>query len=119
MLSRIFFLVLLLAPAIGWAQKKKRDKQETSTSSVEPYYPEEGQYVPSSKNSKKRAGVLTRHAQKNFSEQREQVVKQKRKAERILELPDHASPRYFGHRRPPKKRPIHKMKLCKVCGIKH
>ena len=26
---------------------------------------------------------------------------------------------YFGHKRPPKKRPANKMKFCKECGIRH
>jgi hypothetical protein len=31
----------------------------------------------------------------------------------------YVNPMYFGHKKPPKKRPAHKMKLCKVCGIRH
>lgn len=27
--------------------------------------------------------------------------------------------KYFGHKRPPKKRPPHKQKFCKTCKIKH
>jgi hypothetical protein len=120
MLSRVFLLVLWMLPFFCYAQKKTRsNNQTTPTSSVEPYYPEEGQYVPSSKNSKRRAGVLTRNAQKNFNDQRQQVAKQKRRAERILEIPDRAGTRYFGHKRTPKKRPPAKMKFCKVCGIRH
>ena len=33
--------------------------------------------------------------------------------------PRYSDKNYFGHKRPPKKRSIRKMKYCKVCGIKH
>jgi hypothetical protein len=32
---------------------------------------------------------------------------------------DYSKAPYFGHKRPPIRRPPGKMKLCKVCGIKH
>lgn len=32
---------------------------------------------------------------------------------------DYAKAPYFGHKRPPIRRPPGSMKLCKVCGIKH
>ena len=36
-----------------------------------------------------------------------------------IEKPRYANPLYFGHRRPPKKRPLGKQKFCKTCRIKH
>jgi hypothetical protein len=47
------------------------------------------------------------------------TVKEKRKAEKIMEKPQYSNPMYFGHKRPPKKRAPNKMKYCKECGIRH
>lgn len=47
------------------------------------------------------------------------VYKQKAKVEKQLEKPRYSDPSYFGHKRPPKKRPVGKQKFCKVCKIKH
>ncbi len=33
--------------------------------------------------------------------------------------PRYTDPLYFGHKKPPKKRPVGKQKLCKECGIRH
>ena len=38
----------------------------------------------------------------------------------IIDRPvDYSKAPYFGHKRPPHRRPPGSMKLCKVCGIKH
>ena len=48
-----------------------------------------------------------------------QVEKDKKKIIRILKKPQYSDKSYFGHKRPPKKRPLSKRKLCKLCGIVH
>ncbi len=47
------------------------------------------------------------------------VEKERRKAERMADKPQYSDPSYFGHKRPPKKRPPGKMKYCKECGLRH
>lgn len=42
-----------------------------------------------------------------------------RKNEKNMSTDQYVNPMYFGHKKPPKKRPAHKMKLCNVCGIRH
>jgi hypothetical protein len=49
------------------------------------------------------------------SESYKQTAKEKRKADK----PRYNDPTYFGHRKPPKKRPPGKQKFCKQCGLKH
>jgi hypothetical protein len=49
----------------------------------------------------------------------EEVARQRRKNEKLMAKPQYSDPMYFGHKRPPKKRPPEKMKYCKVCGIRH
>jgi hypothetical protein len=46
-------------------------------------------------------------------------LRQKAKVAEEMKKPQYSDPLYFGHKRPPKKRPVHKRKLCKVCGIVH
>jgi hypothetical protein len=47
------------------------------------------------------------------------VEKERRKTERLADKPQYSDPSYFGHKRPPKKRPPGKMKYCKECGLRH
>jgi len=46
-------------------------------------------------------------------------AKEAKRKEKEMQKPQYADFTYFGHKRKPKKRPPHKMKFCKVCGIKH
>ena len=36
-----------------------------------------------------------------------------------MEKPQYSDPTYFGHKKPPKKRPVGKKKFCKECGMSH
>lgn len=42
-----------------------------------------------------------------------------KKAAKEMKKPQYSDPAYFGHKRPPKKRPVGKRKFCKECGIVH
>lgn len=46
-------------------------------------------------------------------------VKKRAKISRKMEKPQYSDPTYFGHKKPPKKRPLGKRKMCKECGIVH
>ncbi|MCU0449709.1 MAG: hypothetical protein MUC97_07655 [Bernardetiaceae bacterium] len=46
-------------------------------------------------------------------------LREKAKMAEEMKKPQYSNPLYFGHKRMPKKRPVHKRKLCKVCGIVH
>lgn len=97
--------------------KKKSNDQTTSAqpSSLEPYYPAKV-YEPKKKKS---SGKVTYDAVDDFYKRQEQLVKLERKNEKAMDKPQYSDPMYFGHKRPPKKRPPEKMKYCKVCGIRH
>jgi hypothetical protein len=45
--------------------------------------------------------------------------KKQRREARMASKPQYNDPLYFGHKRPPKKRPLGKRKFCEVCQIKH
>ncbi|WP_448518372.1 hypothetical protein [Rhodoflexus sp.] len=46
-------------------------------------------------------------------------LKERQKIAEEMKKPQYADKMYFGHKRPPKKRPLHKRKFCKECGIVH
>jgi hypothetical protein len=113
----IFFVITV---TVSFAQKKKKAKKsESSTtgqaSSLAPYYPQKN-YEP---KKKKASGKVTYDATENFYKRREELAKQERKNEKEMAKPENSDPLYFGHKRPPKKRPPGKMKYCKVCGLRH
>lgn len=117
----ISILVLLLALSQGvWAQSKKKKQETTSEqpSSLTPYYPEKTKEVEK-KKTKKSGRKVTYDARDKFYDRMEQVAKDNRKAEKELKKPQYSDPSYFGHKRPPKKRPAGKMKYCKECGLRH
>ncbi len=49
----------------------------------------------------------------------EKMQKERRRDARKADNPQFSDASYFGHKRPPKKRPLGKRKLCKECGIVH
>jgi hypothetical protein len=121
-----YFLILLFVISVGstWAQssskKKKKKKSESAVneaqpSSLQPYYPAKNYEPPKRKPS----GKITYDARDKFYDRMEAIAKQERKNEKAMEKPENSDPMYFGHKRPPKKRPPGKMKFCKVCGIRH
>ena len=47
------------------------------------------------------------------------VEKRRKKAAKIAAKPQYSDPTYFGHKKPPVKRPPGKQKFCKECQMKH
>lgn len=58
-------------------------------------------------------------ARYEFYERIEQAAKEKQRLLRKLAKPQYSDPRYFGHKRIPKRRPANKMRYCGECGIRH
>ncbi len=58
-------------------------------------------------------------AVKEFDQLMKSNVKKRARRERKMKKPQYSNPAYFGHKRPPKKRPASKRKMCKECGIIH
>ncbi|MEQ8424253.1 MAG: hypothetical protein RIA63_06050 [Cyclobacteriaceae bacterium] len=100
------------------AQKKKQ--RETQPNSIDPAYAEE-HFVPKAAKKKKKFEV-TYEARNDFHNRIEKNWKEREKTEKNVSgerRADKSQPPYFGHKRPPKIRPVGKRKVCKVCGIKH
>src|SRR5690606_18683815 len=116
MRSITLLIVIFLASTVAaFAQgrekkdrKSKRSNKQTEVNqptSMEPSYPTMN-YEPKGR-SERRANkfVITYDAEKRFYEQMERVAKARKKAEKELMKPQYTDPMYFGHKRPPKKRP--------------
>jgi hypothetical protein len=58
-------------------------------------------------------------ARYEFYERIEQAAKDKQRILRKLAKPQYSDPRYFGHKRIPKRRAANKMRYCGECGIRH
>jgi hypothetical protein len=113
-------IFLMLLVSASFAQKRKQRKSaetEQGPTSLDPL-PRE-RHPP--KDARKRAESKgpTYNSEKEYYERVEAFAKTRRKNERMLMTPQYSDPSYFGHKRPPKKRPAHKMKFCKECGIRH
>ncbi|HEY9005921.1 hypothetical protein [Ohtaekwangia sp.] len=125
---RILITLLLIAIACATqAQSSKRKRKRESSSqateqnsptTLEPYYPKK-EYGPRKSRNKKRGGGPTYESQDEYEARMRETVKTIRRNERLMMKPQYSNPMYFGHKRPPKKRPPNKMKYCKVCGIRH
>lgn len=75
-------------------------------------------YAPKASKKKKKSKV-TYDARDEFYDRIEEINRKKRKSERAKLMPEYSNFQYFGHKKPPKRRPPEKMKYCKICGIRH
>ena len=64
--------------------------------------------------------VNVRHtARYEFYERIEKAAREKQRLLRKLSKAQFSDPRYFGHKRIPKRKPSFKLRYCKECGIRH
>src|SRR6478736_1087882 len=104
-----FFLFLLCTCALA-QEKKQTTKAETSKES---FYPQQ-EFTPN--DAPKKSNKVTYDAREKFYARQERNKKNREKA---YPKKDYSQAPYFGHKRPPKIRPVGKRKLCKVCGMTH
>jgi hypothetical protein len=106
-------ITLLLIGTFAYGQANN----QTAPTSLKPNLPTKV-YAPKTSRKKKSKGP-TYDARDKFYDRMEEVNKQRRKSEKAKLTPQYTDFQYFGHRKPPKKRPPEKMKYCKICGIRH
>jgi len=111
---RLFCLlsVLITAGFVSRAQSQLPNSRE----------PGKNQGVHSPRHAKvaKRKKQKVQHtAQYEFYERVEQAAKEKQRILKYLSRPQFSDHRHLGHKKIPKKRPPHKMRYCKECGIRH
>lgn len=100
----------------GFVATAQNNNQSQSTT-LKPNLPTKV-YAPKASKKKKTKGP-TYDAREKFYDRMEEVNKSRRKKEKAKLTPQYSDFQYFGHRKPPKKRPPEKMKYCKICGIRH
>ncbi len=91
-------------------------QNQSAPSSLQPNLPKKV-YAP--KVSKKKKSGITYDARDKFYDRMEKLEKERRKNEKNSSKPQYSDFQYFGHKKPPKRRPPEKMKYCKICGIRH
>ena len=112
--KKVFLLSLFCVSSIlAFGQERSADQP----SSMEPVFPQTD-YSPGTKKKSKKSGA-TYDARNDFYDRQESKEKDRIKRERKGGNSQYSDPEYFGHKRPPRKRPVSKMKFCKVCGIRH
>lgn len=112
----IGILILCMLALQVSAQKKSKSKSKGATS-VDPYSSPEVYSPKVSK--KKKSSKITHNARDRYYDRVEMLEKKQRKNESNMDNPQYTDFKYFGHKKPPKKRPPEKMKYCKICGIRH
>lgn len=113
MVLRGLIIVILL---IVGAQGLRAQNQSNQPSSLQPNLPKK---VYSPKVSRKKSKGPTYDARDKFYDRMEKLEKKKKKNMKNESNPRYSDFQYFGHKKPPKKRPPEKMKYCKICGIRH
>jgi len=121
----LFYILLMLITSSSFAQLSRKEKKAArrntavdKPTTLEPSTSNVDHARRHSKKAKKGNGP-TYNSQKEFQDRMDARGKTYRKNEKNLSTPQYSDPKYFGHKRPPKKRPADKMKFCKVCGIRH
>ena len=119
MIKKIFWLTIFSSIAItSFGQRKSKAEKADQSTSIESVYPKQD-YSPKKKKKKSKNSATTYDARDDFYDRQEMLSKQRAKNEKEGEKPQYSDQKYFGHKRPPRKRPPEKMKYCKVCGIRH
>ncbi|REE01232.1 hypothetical protein [Marinoscillum furvescens] len=100
-----------------------------STREVTTPKPPAPQYQASKKSSKgfflfnlfkkKNKPVTTQEEVADFRKRMKKTARKNAKVEKKMQDPQYSNPLYFGHKKPPKRRPPGKKKFCKECGLVH
>src|SRR5882757_7871352 len=119
LLLAFFFCTAIVVASVGQSTPgDAKDKNFPTT--LQPVNPVK--YYGPKKTKKKKKSTVTYDAQSEYYDRIESTWRQREKRERTLErgeATDYMKPPYFGHKKPPKVRPIEKRKYCKICGIRH
>lgn len=112
----LLFLAFLFIIQVGLAQGKKA-KKDKNQSKASPAYQEDFETRVAKKTKNSRSKKY--NSREAFYDRLEANSKEQLKNEKKGLDPRYSDPSHFGHKKPPKKRALHKMKYCKVCGIRH
>ena len=62
---------------------------------------------------------ITEAMEEEYEKTVKSAVKARKKADRLAQKPQFSDPSYFGHKKPPIRRPPGKQKYCKECELRH
>ncbi len=125
MKSKLILLLLIFGSTFALAQNKEssRDSEKKIDRDKAAAYSYGAENV---KNRKQKKSKVKYSLYKDFDKKVEEFeermkanTKKYKKMEKEMEKPQYSDPTYFGHKRPPKKRPPGKKKYCKECGMVH
>ena len=140
---KYFFLTVLFFTFLTFsaqAQSKKKEKQSKKTEKAEqdnsyaPFSPAESAMDANTSSRKSKKSRKGKNKGESFSDafnkrmdnkivefekRMKQNAQDDRREARLMKKPQYSDPMYFGHKKPPKKRPLGKRKFCKECGIVH
>jgi hypothetical protein len=118
--SKLVFTICLLAvcsPLLTIAQTTLGDK---SLSEEKVQTPVKRHHKPTKERSVRPKKVNVKHTPRyEFYARVEQAAKDRQRMLKKMADPQYSNPLYFGHKRPPKRHEVHKMRYCKECGIRH
>lgn len=116
----VLFVVTALTPDVCAQTKDPVQNDKGFPNTLQPVNPVK--YYGPRKSKKKPKKPVTYDAQNEYYDRIENTWREREKREKSYERgerPDNLKPPYFGHKKPPKIRPIEKRKYCKICGIRH
>jgi peptidoglycan hydrolase CwlO-like protein len=124
-MKKIVFSVLCVLMVSGLAMAQS-DKPAQQTSKGDDYF-KGYQYKDQKANKKLKKRTAGRNSvsvyyDKKIEEYRERMkdnAARYKKMSKEMKKPQYSDPTYFGHKNPPKKRPVGKKKFCSVCEIVH
>ena len=114
-MSKVFFSILFMTSILhSIIAQSSRDIDNSANSSTQ-----KKKSVKIFKSGKNNSFKTQEEGKKVYEDRMKQAAKDIKKSIRLLKKPQYSDKSYFGHKRPPKKRPLSRRKLCKVCGIVH
>lgn len=123
-MKKLFLIfIAIFAVSLAYAQNPEESTQQFPSSRE----PAEGRMTTKTKSAKKgflffkskKASISYNVKVEEFYQRMEDAAKRRQKMEKEMKKPQYSNPLYFGHKKPPKKRPPGKKKFCDVCGIVH
>lgn len=113
--------LFVFASIAAYSQSKNTD---TSRGRDQAEYDRGATYQTQTKKAKKKkskyslAGEYDKKVEE-YHKRMEANAQRNQKIAKEMEKPQYSDPTYFGHKKPPKKRPPGKKKFCKECGMTH
>lgn len=112
-----YFIIFIFLIIVSFKKSQAQTSRDSESFAVK---------TESSSLKKKKRNIFSKKYSKNlnggvkeFDQLMKSNVKKRAKIARKMQKPQYSDPSYFGHKRPPKKRPLGKRKFCKECGIIH